>query len=202
MHNAHCCGEYGLKIPGYEQHAQCRICDANESMEHILTDCRASGQNRVWELAHELLTKKGLTQLPTNPTFGQILGCSLVNMHDQKGKLLKGSSRLYTIVILEPAYLTWRLRCEWRIDRGEDPQRVHTKAEIAGRWLSMVNTRLKLDCLMTNKARYGCKALNPVMVKQTWNNVLHDERGLPDNWISESGVLVGMRMVRPPGCNC
>lgn len=31
----------------------------DESMEHILTDCRASGQRVVWKMAQDLLTKKG-----------------------------------------------------------------------------------------------------------------------------------------------
>jgi len=201
MHNAHRCGEYWLKIPGYEQRAKCAFCDTNESMEHILTECKASGQNTVWRLTQELLTMKGLSQLPAIPTFGQILGCSLARLRNHENKLLKGSSRLYTIVMSESAHLIWRLRCEWKINRGEDPQKIHTKVEVMGRWLSILNTRLKLDCLMTNNVRYGRKALNPEMVERTWNNVLCDERGLPDNWVSGSGVLVGMRMERPPGRN-
>jgi len=56
----------------------------------------------------------------------------------------------------------------------------------------MVNARLKLDCLLTNKKRYGHKATNPGVVEQTWCNVLHDERGLPDRWVMDSEVLVGM----------
>ncbi|EDR00572.1 uncharacterized protein LACBIDRAFT_334020 [Laccaria bicolor S238N-H82] len=37
------------------------------------------------------------------------------------------------------------------------------------------------------------KAIDPEIVRKTWDGVPHDEQGLPDNWISESGVLVGMR---------
>ena len=200
MHRAHRCGGYWLKLPGYEQRAECRICGSEESMEHILTECQGSGQKTVWKLVQELLTRKGIPQTAT-PTFGQILGSSLASFHDQKGKLLKGSSRLYTIIISESAYLVWRLRCEWRIERDEDKNRLHTEAEIANQWLNMVNTRLKLDCLMTDKKRYGRKATNPDKVEQTWCNVLHDERGLPDGWIVNSEVLVGMRVARPPGRN-
>jgi len=98
MHNAHCCGGYWPKLSGYEQRADCRICGSEESMEHILTECQDSGQKTVWKLVQELLTRKGIPQTAA-PTFGQILGSGLVGFHDMKGKLLKGSSRLYTIII-------------------------------------------------------------------------------------------------------
>jgi hypothetical protein len=200
LHNAHRCRGYWMKIPGYEQRAACRVCDGDESMEHILTDCRASGQRTVWRLVQEIFAMKGIP-VTAAPTFGQVLGCALVDFCDQKGKQLRGSSRLYRIVVSESAYLIWRLRCEWRIERGESRDKLHTESEIISRWLHMVNTRLKLDCLMANRSRYGRKAIKPDMVERTWNNVLHDERGLPENWVLDSGVLVGMRVERPPGRN-
>jgi len=46
------------------------------------------------------------------------------------------------------------------------------------------------------------KAIDPVVVMKMWNGVLHDERGLPDNWILEPRVLVGMRVEHPLQCNC
>ena len=200
MHNALQCGAYWMNIPGYEQRAVCPVCRCDESMEHILMECRASGQETVWKLARELLMKKGISQT-SNPTFGQILGCGLACIHDQRGRVLKGSSRLHTIVLSESAYLIWRLRCEWRIERAEDQQNLHTEAEISNRWLVLINMRLKLDCLMANRWKFGRKAIDPVVVMKTWNGVLHDERGLPDNWVLETGVLVGMRVECPLGRN-
>ena len=61
--------------------------------------------------------------------------------------------------------------------------------------------RLKFDCLMSNKRRYGRKAIDPKIVRKTWDGVLQDEQGLPDKWVYESGVLVGMRVEHPPGHN-
>jgi len=115
MHNTLQCGAYWLNILGYEQRAMCRVCSCNELLEHILTECQASGQETVWMLANELLMKKGIS-LTAKPTFGQTLGCGLANIRDRRGKTLKGSSRLYTIVVSESTYLIWRLRCEWRIE--------------------------------------------------------------------------------------
>jgi len=76
------------------------------------------------------------------------------------------------------------------------------REEITNRWLALINTRLKLDCLMADKRRYGRKAIDPSVVMKTWNGMLQDERGLPENWISDAGVLVGMRAGQPPGHNC
>ena len=105
------------------------------------------------------------------------------------------------IIVLESAYLIWKLRCEWRIERGGDEERLHTKAEVESRWLAMVNMRLKFDCLMTDKKCYGHKAIDPEVVRRTWDGVLFDERGLSETWVSEAGDLVGMRAMHPPGRN-
>ena len=130
-----------------------------------------------------------------------MLGCGLANFRNEKGKKRVGHSRLYTLVVSESAYLIWRIRCEWRIERQEDKEKLHTDAKIVSRWLAVINMRLKFDCLMSDKRRYGCKAIDPEIVRKTWDRVLQDEQGLPDNWVYESGVLVGMRAERPLGRN-
>ena len=200
MHSAHRCGTFWMRIPGYEQRATCRVCGCDETMEHILTECQASGQATIWKLVLELLAKKGIPQRDA-PTFGQVLGCGLAVLRDSNNKKLVGCSRLYTIAVSESAYLIWRLRCEWRIEREEDREKLHTVAEIVSRWLAAINLRLKFDCLMTDRTRYGRKAIDSELVRKTWDGVLHDEQGLPENWVSQSGVLVGMRAERPPGRN-
>ena len=67
------------------------------------------------------------------------------------------------------------------------------KEEITNWWLALINMRLKFNCLMANKHRYGHKGIDPSVVMKMWNSVLQDERGLPENWISDAGVSVGMR---------
>jgi len=169
-------------------------------MEHIITECHASGQSIIWGLVHELLTKKGIPQHGV-PTFGQVLRCGLTDFRDASCKKQVGCNRLYTIAVSESTYLIWRIRCEWRIEREENQEKLHTKDEIVGRWLAMINMRLKLDCLMTDKRHYDHKAIDPKLVQRTWDGVLHDEQGLPDNWVAESGVLVATRAEHPPGHN-
>jgi ribonuclease HI len=66
------------------------------------------------------------------------------------------------------------------------------------RWL---NTRLKLDTLMTNQSRFGSLATDKKLVIKTWDGVLMDNLHLPLDWTRQSEVLVGIGKLRPPGRN-
>ncbi|KAJ7933193.1 hypothetical protein B0H13DRAFT_1592627, partial [Mycena leptocephala] len=101
------------------------------------------------------------------------------------------------IIISESAYLIWKIRCERVISRKS----VHDLSEIHNRWVTCMNNRLKIDRLLTDTSRYGRRALNIKTVLRTWDGVLMDNKNLPDNWIWQSGVLVGIGKFRPPGRN-
>ncbi|KAJ7889015.1 hypothetical protein B0H13DRAFT_1626844, partial [Mycena leptocephala] len=58
-----------------------------------------------------------------------------------------------------------------------------------------------IDRLLTDTSRYGSRALDIKTVLKTWDGVLMDNKNLPDNWIWQSGVLVGIGKFRPPGRN-
>ena len=66
-----------------------------------------------------------------------------------------------------------------------------TANEVRSKWLAAVNLRLELDRKMTNP-KYEKKALNKSLVLGTWKGVLKNEQDLPDDWIREDGVLVGI----------
>jgi len=51
MHDAYKCGKWWGAIEGYEHQGQCHVCNTEESMDHVLTECRASGQDTIWKLA-------------------------------------------------------------------------------------------------------------------------------------------------------
>jgi uncharacterized membrane-anchored protein YjiN (DUF445 family) len=65
-----------------------------------------------------------------------------------------------------------------------------TQRQKYNRWVATINSRLSLDKLMTNRKKYGKKALKERAVIQTWTGTLYDEKNLLDNWIQQSGVLV------------
>ncbi|KAJ7933230.1 hypothetical protein B0H13DRAFT_1457660, partial [Mycena leptocephala] len=80
----------------------------------------------------------------------------------------RGTTRFYRILISESAHLIWRLKNE-RVINGKDPP---APAEIKNRWVYGLNVRLTIDCLMTNKAKYGKKALKKGLVLRTWGTCL------------------------------
>ena len=128
-------------------------------------ECSASGQQKIWELTSELLVLKSIPW--KEPTLGILLSCGMPNFKDHRGKPMLGKNRLYTIIMSESMHLIWKLRCEWRIAREEDNERALTEPEIKRKWLNAINVRLMLDCLMTDKNRYGKKGLHPNIVLHT-----------------------------------
>ena len=181
IHNAYKCGKYWRHIPGYEERAECHVCNTEDSMMHILTECRASGQDKIWKLAEELWERRGLPWV--TPTIGLILGSNTINFRNPKGKVLRGANRLYAILITESAYLIWKLRCEWKIQNEEDPEKIPSEDQIHRQWSYTINKRFRMECLMTNKYRYGSKALNTDLIERTWWPVILDRESFPDDWI-------------------
>ncbi|KAJ7082084.1 hypothetical protein B0H15DRAFT_952760 [Mycena belliarum] len=182
LHGAYKVGRYWEKIKGHERWATCSRCGVLETAEHILTQCEIPGQKEIWELANELWKLKTGDDLST-PTLGQITSCAAVKIGRDKG-----ATRLFRIMISESSHLIWRLRCE-RVIR----QKPHaTNREIRNRWLKAINNRLGIDCALTDKKKYGKKALKKSLVRKTWAKVLKNEEYLPEDWMREAGVLVGI----------
>ena len=119
----------------------------------------------------------------------------------ERGKPNPGGARLLTILLTEAAYLIWQIRCERAIQRNNNPNRPHTQSEIENKWGQVINTRLKMDRLLTDTLEYGKRALREELVLQTWSGVLMNEQELPDNWIRATGVLVGSSPRRLRGRN-
>jgi hypothetical protein len=69
----------------------------------------------------------------------------------------------------------------------------HPSTEIHNRWVSLINTALKRDILLTDRIRFGTLAIKKKLVLHTWSGTLLDEESLLDDWIKSKGVLVGMR---------
>jgi len=199
LHDAHRCGKYWTHIPSLEDRAICPTCDELETTDHILTTCKSSSQETVWSLTKELWTMKNLPWPQTS--LGSILGCGITDFRSPSGLSLLGANRLFTIIISESMYLIWLLRCEWCIQKQCDPSNQHTTNEIRERWLAIINNHLQMDCTLTNKRRYGKRALPALTVHKTWHGTILDEQSLPDDWHRNTGVLVGIGARRPPGRN-
>jgi len=200
-HDAYKVGKYWRHIPDCKTREACHVCQAEESMDHILTECSATGQKLIWELAETMWDERGLPWVW--PSLGLILGNNLADFRSPCNTALTGANQFFTILISEFTYLIWKLRCEWRIEHGGNPDKIPEPEKIRRLWFQTLSRRLKLDCLMTNRSRYGSRAIQTSLVDKTWWIVLQNRSNLPSDWPKGgiSGVLVGSGSACPPGRN-
>jgi hypothetical protein len=74
-------------IQGYETHQTCNTCNETETMEHILTHCRASSPRQIWDLAKN--TWPHDCQLWPHISLGIILGCGSISVPETKAQARK-----------------------------------------------------------------------------------------------------------------
>ena len=151
IHNTPMVGSVWSNIPGHKERGKCSICNTIESMEHILTTCKATPVKLVWDLAKDMW--------PLNPdkwpriNLGIILGSGCLetkedtpeemletNNNKANPKKKRGTDRLLQILISEAAHLIWVLRCKRVIQ-----EQAHTMQEVKARWLKVLNRRLMDD---------------------------------------------------------
>ncbi|KAF9004849.1 hypothetical protein BDZ89DRAFT_1237514 [Hymenopellis radicata] len=127
--------------PGYEHWTKCEECGSTETMEHILFECTAPGQEEVWELVRNFWKQK-TTEL-TNINFPNLLALALANPKNSREETVRGDARIHRIVVSEAAHLIWKLRNE-RVIQEEGHSRA-TKTEIQNKFLYALNDSLQLD---------------------------------------------------------
>ena len=187
--NAYKIGEFWNQIEGYEQRGVCPICDEQEDMEHILTKCDAGPRAQAWQMAGNLWKKRSNDPIPTR--LGDILGCGLAEFK-KEGKPDRGKNRLYRILVSETAYLIWKMRNERRIRDNNTQGNAPSETETRRRWTHAINRQLTIDRALTDNTRFGKRALDPKVVRDTWKGCLEDEEYLPSEWYKLKGVLVGI----------
>ena len=116
IHSTHKIGAYWTRIPDFEHRESCPKCEVTEDLEHILLHCDIPGQKTVWRATEELWLRKHETW-PELKNIGRITGCGLIGFKNPEGKTLRGTSRMYRILIFESAHLIWKLRCK-RVSEG------------------------------------------------------------------------------------
>ncbi|KAF5343921.1 hypothetical protein D9758_012103 [Tetrapyrgos nigripes] len=171
-----------------QERAICQHDQKVEDIAHILTGCESPGQELVWELTGKLWDKKGTALNWERPALGTIVGAGLAVFKTPGGTRKMGEERLWRILVAESAYLIWKMRCERVIRKDNTP---FTSREIENRWIHMVNERIQLDRRMTSR-KYGSKGVSPNLVRATWQGLLMREHTLPDDWVTNTGVLVGI----------
>ncbi|KAJ7511531.1 hypothetical protein B0H11DRAFT_1700074 [Mycena galericulata] len=143
-----------------------------------------SGQQQIWQLA-EKLWRLRFNHWP-RLNWGLLIGCSLAKFKSLRGCSAPAQNRFFTIIISKSMQLIWTLRNN-RVLGSSQPA---TNSEIRNLWVLTVNSPLKRDKLLTNRARFGSLAIKKQLVLNTWSGTLLDEDSLPDDWIKSKGVLV------------
>ncbi|KAF9014756.1 ribonuclease H-like protein [Hymenopellis radicata] len=191
LHGAFKLGRRWLHIPGCADRAFCQHCGREDTMSHILFECSIPGQAEIWHLARYVVEGKKVDWW--EPTLGLILGAPLIRIKSSSCKPLPGSSRLLRIVLSESAHLIWSLRCERVVVHQNSPGKWWSPAHIENLWRQRINERIKIDCLMTSRSRFGRSTLSVRMVTNTWSGTLRDEGALPAQWVWQPEFLVGIR---------
>ena len=200
LHDSHKLGPYWDHIPNCQYRADCPKCETIETLEHVLTDCQASGQQIIWPLVQSLFEKRGIDR--GNVTIGNILGGTMSYIKNKHGRPDKGANRLAIIVMTESLHLIWKIRCEWKMDRDADIEKLHTKEELTRRWTHTIRRRMKLDQALAKVTIRGNK-VNKLLMQSTWQGVDLEEQTPAEYQMGVRRVLVstGQTGRRPPGRN-
>ena len=78
IHSTHKIGRYWLNIENLSKRGHCTICNQDETLKHILTDCLANTRARIWDAARDIWPYDENLWLPI--TLGIILGSSLLEI--------------------------------------------------------------------------------------------------------------------------
>jgi ribonuclease HI len=198
-HGVYRLGRFWTHIPGLESRAECPLCNKDNTLEHIITECVSTERVTTWDTANQLWRLRYDKDLPTSE--GATLGSGLANFKKDDRKPDAAKNRLYRILMTESAHMIWVLRCERRITNQENPHNFHTEEAVQNRWYKKVNERMQIDCLLTNKFLYENKALKTKKVYDTWAKCSTSTEELHSEWCRRPGILVGKTPRRPPGRN-
>ncbi|EJD48160.1 hypothetical protein AURDEDRAFT_61167 [Auricularia subglabra TFB-10046 SS5] len=137
-------------------------------MEHVLLQCPATGQDTIWSCVRSFLSHR---RTDFDPTLGSVLGCANLACAGSWGSRNKAVERSLRIVVSESAFMIWKIRCEKTIAHADDPDWQLSAEAIHGRWNKMLSVRYHRDLKLTNKSRYGRRALDRDLVNWTWRDL-------------------------------
>ncbi|KAH7087953.1 hypothetical protein BKA62DRAFT_627485, partial [Auriculariales sp. MPI-PUGE-AT-0066] len=185
-HMAHRCGEFFDRMgPEWQHLAVCRLCDGStDSFEHALMACNDGARAHIWSLAEQLWTSQG--RVWPELSIGLVLGCGAASIRDARGKYDAGATRLFRILIAESAHLIWNLRCDRRIEHADDPDFRHPPRFVQSEFTRVMRSRFDSDHLLTNRRRYGNRALKPKAVAATWHGLFEEAQPIPGlpSWVA------------------
>ena len=197
IHNTPMIGEVWFNVQNFQHRGICNPCTTTENMSHILLSCEAGPAATIWNLAKNMWPHNDIQWPEIN--MGTILGCGCLktksedeDRNEGNGQStstplrIKGATRLLQITISEAAHLIWVLRCERVIQ-----EKTHSNEEVVSRWLKVINRRLTEDKITATVIKRKEKPVTR-LVEATWEDALKKYSDLPNEWIHDREVLVGM----------
>ena len=148
MHQPHMIENVWSGIQGYETRAICETCNAIESMEHILLECRSVATRTIWKKAKG--TWPHGRQAWPDISISTILRVGCLNLPQDRPP--------------RADHLFWTLRCERAIRQEQ-----HTRREIIGRWSEAINHRITIDKITASKIKGDPRFTN--LVEAIWSKV-------------------------------
>ncbi|KAF8144486.1 hypothetical protein K438DRAFT_1631728 [Mycena galopus ATCC 62051] len=92
LSNIYRVGSFWEQVPNLEILGRCSVCEAPESMEHILLECEKPGQREVWRLAENLWQLRYSDWPKLN--WGLLLGCGLARFRSPQGKIIPAKKQI------------------------------------------------------------------------------------------------------------
>ena len=160
-------GTYWLKVPGYEDRANCKHCGATETMNHIWFECETSREYDLWGRAEKLWTESTIQDKWIIPNEALIRG--LAGLKKTKTFSCATKMRKYAIIVLETAWLLWKARNEVVI-----AERQITKNEINRRWTQVMKDKIESHHFrITTKKNVQKKRTELTKFKKMWTEKEH-----------------------------
>lgn len=172
-----------------QMRATCATCGECETMSHIIFECDSLGQEVIWNLLKDTWSLTGAKWHA--PSWGTAFGAACAIFTTDKGARRFAIEHLWCILCTEALHLIWKLRCE-RVIQNEGAE--FSEIEIVNRYYATMDSRLSLDRRTATMAK-GKKAYKLADVERIWLPIL-DKSKLPPKWVSNSGVLVGIKRGR------
>ena len=196
-HGIYRLGKSWNHILGYEDRAECPICNKYDTLEQIISECKVTERETIWDSVNELWKNRHNEDIHT--LEGAALGGGLANFWKEDGKPDSVKNCLYKILVTESTHLIWVLRCERQVANRDNPNGHHMAEEVKKQWYNRLNERVQIDCLLTNMYLYKRKALKTKKVYHTWVKCSTNAKDLHREWCRQPGFLVGMMLGRPLG---
>ncbi|KAJ3765191.1 hypothetical protein FB446DRAFT_655584, partial [Lentinula raphanica] len=102
LHGALRIGKYWKHIPTCEERANCTLCNTEESLTHILFECKRPWRKMVWDTVKDLWLKSEKDAQWEEPTLGTALGCCSIPAPSKNVNSNNPTQdRLYRILMIE-----------------------------------------------------------------------------------------------------